>query len=194
MIRGLFVVLFLLFALWLGGLFWFVGQVPRDVKDPTTETDAIVVLTGGSDRLREGLALLSEGRAGKLFVSGVYRGIEVRELLDLVQDSPTDLECCVAIGYEADNTRGNALETADWIGEQGYGSIRLVTAGYHMPRSLLEFRRVLPNIDIIAHPVFPENYHQEDWWRWPGSTRLLLSEYNKYLFALLFAVAERSMR
>ena len=38
----------------------------------------------------------------------------MRELLDLVQDSPRNLECCVALGYEADNTRGNALETAQW--------------------------------------------------------------------------------
>ena len=121
---------------------------------------------------------------------GFTRGIEVRELLDLVQDSPRNLECCVALGYEADNTRGNALESAQWMGEQGYGSLRLVTASYHMPRSLLEFRRVLPEIEIIAHPVFSENYHQEDWWLWPGSARLLISEYNKYLIAQAHAILE----
>ncbi|HMB76843.1 MAG TPA: YdcF family protein [Kiloniellaceae bacterium] len=192
MTRGLLTGFLLLFAFWLGGLLWFAGAIPRAVEDATSKTDTIVVLTGGSDRLSQGLALLSEGRAEKLFVSGVYRGIEVRELLDLVQDSPSNLECCVAIGYEADNTRGNALETADWIAEQGYGSLRLVTANYHMPRSLLEFRRVLPDIEIIAHPVFPETYHQEDWWRWPGSTRLLISEYDKYLLALLLALLESS--
>ena len=190
MIRSLVVIFLLLLALWLGGLFWFAGQIPRTVGDATSKTDAIVVLTGGSDRLGQGLALLTEGRADKLFVSGVYRGIEVRELLDLVQDSPSDLECCVALGYEADNTRGNALETADWIKAQNFESLRLVTASYHMPRSLLEFRRVMPKIAIVPHPVFPETYHQEDWWHWPGSTRLLLSEYNKYLFALLLAVLE----
>ena len=137
--------------------------------------------------------LLMEERADKLFVSGVYRGVEVRELLDLVQDSPRDLECCVALGYEADNTRGNALETADWIAKQSYGSIRLVTANYHMPRSMLEFKRVLPEIEIVAHPVFPETYHQEDWWHWPGSARLLISEYNKYLLALVLALFEGSL-
>jgi uncharacterized SAM-binding protein YcdF (DUF218 family) len=178
----------LLLGFWLGGLAWFAGELPREVDDPTAKTDAIVVLTGGSGRLRQGLDLLAQGQAKKLFVSGVYHGVDVRELLAIVQDSPQELECCVALGYEADNTRGNAIETAQWIREQGYGSLRLVTASYHMPRSLLEFRKAMPKTKIIAHPVFSENYRQEDWWRWPGSTSLLISEYSKYLVAQAHAI------
>ena len=52
-----------------------------------------------------------------------------------------------------------------------------------MPRSLLEFRRTMPEIEILPHPVFPAHVKQEDWWRWPGSTNLLVSEYSKYLIA-----------
>ena len=150
------VLLILLLGLWLGGLAWFAGELPREVADSTTQSDAIVVLTGGSGRLRQGLDLLAQGQAKKLFVSGVYHGVDVRELLAIVQDSPQELECCVALGYEADNTRGNAIETAQWIREQGYGSLRLVTASYHMPRSLKEFRHALPTSTIIPHAVFPE--------------------------------------
>lgn len=182
------VLLVLLLGFWLGGLAWFAGELPREVADPTAKSDAIVVLTGGSGRLRQGLDLLAQGQAKKLFVSGVYHGVEVRELLAIVQDSPQELECCVALGYEADNTRGNAIETAQWIREQGYGSLRLVTASYHMPRSLLEFRKAMPKTEIIAHPVFSENYRQEDWWRWPGSASLLISEYSKYLVAQAHAM------
>ena len=168
---------------WLIGLLWFATGLPDSVAEPERVTDAIVVLTGGSGRVHQGLRLLAEKRAKKLFISGVYRGVDVQELLRVSQQSPGDLQCCVALGYEADSTRGNARETAGWMREQGLHSLRLVTAAYHMPRSLLEFRRVLPNADIVPHPVFPEPAKQRDWWSWPGSASLIVSEYSKYLVA-----------
>ena len=87
------------------------------------------------------------------------------------------------LGYTADNTAGNARETATWMAEEGYGSLRLVTSSYHMPRSLAAFRRVMPSVNIVPHPVFPAHVRHSDWWRWPGTTQLLVSEYNKYLIA-----------
>jgi len=70
---------------WMTGLIWFSAMLPAEVRDPARETDAIVVLTGGSGRVTQGLALLAEGRAKKLFVSGVYRGVDVQELLRVSQ-------------------------------------------------------------------------------------------------------------
>ena len=67
---------------------------------------------------------------------------------------------------------------------QGFRSLRLVTAWYHMPRSLLEFGRAMPDIEIVAHPVFPEQVKSEHWWAWRGTAMLLISEYAKYLAAL----------
>jgi len=167
------------------GFLWFTTLLPTEVENDERSTDAIVVLTGGSDRLGVALDLLSADKGRKLFVSGVYRGVDVRQLLDLSQHAPEDLSCCVVLGYEADNTRGNAIETAAWMKEQGFTSLRLVTATYHMPRSLLEFRRTMPDILIIPHPVFPEHFKREGWWRWPGSSSLLITEYSKYLVALV---------
>ncbi len=169
---------------WLAGLLWFAIGLPSSVTEPERVTDAIVVLTGGSGRVHRGLQLLAENRAKKLFISGVYRGVEVQELLRISQRSPGDLECCIALGYEADSTRGNARETANWMREQGLRSLRLVTAAYHMPRSLIEFHRILPGTEIVPHPVFPEHVKQRDWWRWPGSASLIVTEYSKYLVAL----------
>ncbi len=174
----------LVLGAWLVGLIWFATHLPAAVAEPTRQTDAIVVLTGGSGRILQGLALLAEKRAKQLFISGVYRGVDVQELLRVSQQSPADLECCVALGYEADSTRGNARETAGWLREQGLRSLRLVTAAYHMPRSLLEFRRAMPGVEIVPHPVFPEHVEQRNWWRWPGSASLIISEYSKYLIAL----------
>ncbi len=168
---------------WTGGLFRFAAAIPAQVADPTPRTDAIVVLTGGSGRLAAGLALLSEDKAEKLFVSGVYRGVDVDKLLELSQRTPEELRCCVEIGHSAGNTAGNAAETAAWVIGQGYRSLRIVTASYHMPRTLLEFRRVLPDVVLIPHPVFPENVKQDRWWAWPGTASLIISEYNKILLA-----------
>jgi len=170
------------------GFLWFTTLLPTEVVSDPRPTDAIVVLTGGSDRLGVALDLLSEDKGKKLFVSGVYRGVDVRQLLDLSQHSPADLSCCVVLGYEADNTRGNAIETAAWMKEQGFTSLRLVTATYHIPRSLLEFRRLMPTIEIVQHPVFPEHFKRENWWMWPGSSTLLITEYTKYLVALVRGV------
>ena len=180
----------LFLGIWLVGLLWFAKDLPVSVAAPARATDAIVVLTGGSRRVHQGLELLAQRRAKKLFISGVYRGVDVRELLSVSQQSPADLDCCIALGYEADSTRGNARETADWMREQGLGSLHLVTAAYHMPRSLLEFRRAMPEIEIVPHPVFPKHVKQRDWWRWPGSASLIIGEYNKYLVALARGLIE----
>lgn len=173
---------------WLSGLVWFASVIPTTVEDKGAVTDAIVVLTGGSGRLEEGLALLADGKAKKLFVSGVYRGVEVTELLRLAHVSPTNLKCCIVLGHSANSTFGNAAETAQWMAAERFHSLRLVTAAYHMPRSLLEFRRAIPGATIIPHPVFPERV-KRDWWFWPGSAGLVINEYHKYLLAFLRRVA-----
>lgn len=171
-------------AAWLWGLVWFTWQLPTMVDEPTRTTDVIVVLTGGSGRIQEGIELLAAGRARKLFISGVGSGIGLQEILHISQPPPAELECCVTLGHQASSTFGNAIETAVWMRETDLHSLRLVTAAYHMPRSLLQFRRAMPEMEIVPHPVFSENFRQEDWWRWPGSASLIVTEYNKYLVAL----------
>lgn len=168
---------------WLAGLFLFAEAIPKEAQPSRQKTDAIVVLTGGSLRLEAGLELLTERLAGKLFVSGVHHGVDVQQLIDRSRRSPEIIDCCIVLGYSADHTAGNARETADWMAKEGYRSLRLVTASYHMPRSLAEFRHAMPAIEIIPHPVFPENVKLDGWWRWPGTAILIVGEYNKYLIA-----------
>lgn len=181
--RAIAVVSAVLVAAWLAGLFVFAETIPRQAQQSRQKTDAIVVLTGGSLRLEQGLELLTEHLGMKLFVSGVHRGVDVQQLIDRSLRSPEIIDCCIVLGYSADHTAGNARETADWMARQGYRSLRLVTASYHMPRSLAEFRHAMPAIEIIPHPVFPENVKLDAWWRWPGTAILIVGEYNKYLVA-----------
>jgi len=170
---------------WLAGFAWFVHAIPTEVADHDQATDAIVVLTGGSLRVQSGLALLAAGKAKKLFVSGVYHGVDVSELLRVSRQSPESVACCIALGHAAESTFGNALETASWMRAEGFRSLRLVTANYHMPRSLLEFSRALPGVVIVPYPVFPEASREQRWWARPASFGLLVGEYGKFLVALV---------
>lgn len=172
------------FCAWCAGLFVFANDIPDRVPSVDQRTDAIVVLTGGSGRLRTGLDLLLAGRAERLFVSGVYRGVDVTQLLAILKQRPVDVENRISIGNAID-TIENAVETAEWMHERGYTSMRLVTAAYHMPRSLLEFQFAMPDITIEPHPVFPDHVKQNFWWAWPGTTALTITEYNKFLLAWL---------
>lgn len=170
-------------ALWLGGFLWFVHLVPARVADPDSDTDAIVVLTGGSLRVESGLQLLAAGKAKKLFVSGVYHGVDVGELLRVSRQAPERVECCIVLGHAAESTEGNAAETAAFMQKEGFTSLRLVTANYHMPRSLIEFARAMPGVRVIPYPVFPEI--DAGWWRRPAGVALFVEEYMKYLAAVL---------
>lgn len=164
----------------------FIAGIPMRADDPARASDAIVVLTGGGDRLAEGLRLLDAGKARKLFVSGVPEGVELDHMLASLgrQIDAERLACCVVLGHAADNTAGNARETARWMAGEGFRSLRLVTADYHMPRSLIEFRRALPDAVILGHPVFPVELVGGRWSQWPATANLILREYGKYLLAL----------
>lgn len=185
----------LLVLLWCIGLIAFVARIPGPDDVADEPTDAVVVLTGGVGRLESGLALLEAGRAKQLFISGVHADVDVATLLQSLPagsvpmpDAAT-IACCIRLGYAAADTRGNAEETARWMRAANFTALRLVTADYHMPRSLLEFHRAMPEIAVLPYPVFPEQVRREGWWRWPGTTSLLIREYNKYLVALARGIA-----
>ena len=189
-ITVLFVIVLFAIIAWSLGLLAFVAAIPGKVEDADSMTDAIVVLTGGTGRLEEGLTLLAADKAKKLYVSGVYEGVDVRQLLEVSRRNPEELSCCIALGYAAGSTAGNATETAQWLGEERFTSIRLVTASYHMPRSLIEFHHAMPNVRIVPHAVFPPQFKQDDWWLWPGTAQLIVVEYLKYLAARARHTAE----
>jgi uncharacterized SAM-binding protein YcdF (DUF218 family) len=172
-------------AAWGTGLLFFVGSMPSRVDDPDSVTDAIVILTGGSERLNTGLRLLAENKAKQVFVSGVHPTVDVDRLLQLGGRSEDSLQQRIDAGHGAQDTHGNAEETAAWMRARGYRSLRLVTGSYHMPRSLLEFRDALPEARIVPHPVFPDRVKQSSWWLRPGTALLIIGEYNKFLLAVL---------
>ncbi|MEN8236576.1 MAG: YdcF family protein [Pseudomonadota bacterium] len=176
-----------MFVFWSIGLGWFyIHLIQQQTQDPLAQkTDAIVVLTGGSGRLAEGVSLLAakNEEPRQLFISGVDKGVPIKELLAHLNLGQVDVNCCIALGYEATNTRENARETLVWMQHKDYQSMRLVTAHYHMPRSLMEFRRLMPNYKIVPHPIVPPLFKRRDWHGIMHQVRAVCFEYIKFLVA-----------
>lgn len=179
------------FLLWATGLIIFFTNIPRHVVDTQTHTDAVVVLTGGRERLKTGFKILCADQAKMIFISGVHPGETLKTLLKTIEltgtNCPLDRDEIIAsthLGYLAKNTKENAQETAAWVNQMNIDSIRLVTAAYHMPRSLMQLKYLLPQVTIIPHPVFP--FGQERyWWSDVGAIQIILSEYHKFLLGYM---------
>ena len=138
---------------WLIGFVWFAFSLPQAA--PLREaTDVIVVPTGGVGRIDRGVELLRRGAADKLLVTGVDAEVRPVEFAAEYDLSPQEMDCCVVLGFSALDTRGNARETAEWIREGKYRSLRLVTSDWHMRRSAGELEQVLPaGVQVVEDAV-----------------------------------------
>lgn len=168
------------------GFAHFVHTVATLEKPDMSQTaDAIVVLTGGSERINDAVTLLDQGRAERLLISGVHPGTSRETLADMTTGSGALFACCVDLGHAAMNTVGNAKEARNWARGNGFESLIVVTSSYHLPRSLNEIRRAMPEANLIPYPVIAHRVALDDWWKNPGTTRLMLAEYTKYLMSII---------
>jgi uncharacterized SAM-binding protein YcdF (DUF218 family) len=184
LLRFLFDLLLLALVVFVIGFLVFVHGIPRNQQAPARSADGISVLTGGPSRIDQAMKLLASGKAKRLLITGVNRTTSTEALKDLASQGDQFFACCVDIDKEAKNTIDNATETSQWAALNHYNSIIIVTSNYHMPRALAEHARVMPNVTLVPYAVVDKQLHLERWWNYPGTSRLLLSEYVKYLPAL----------
>ena len=178
------VALFLFFGLLVGGFFKFSSAVTAySVPDNFEPVQGIVVVTGGAARIERAVEILSNGKGKRLLISGVYKETRLKDLRARSPEQAALFDCCVDVEHLAMDTVGNAVETEKWLKKNGYTSMVLVTSNYHMPRSLLEFRRQMPTVVITPYPVIALHLDRQDWWKDQGSLRLMISEYLKYVGA-----------
>lgn len=169
----------LVLLVWVLGFFAFVLYALSFKFTPETPTDAIVVLTGGTDRIDTAVELLKDRKSEYLLISGVNRLVSTG---DLFQQIEPDLLDKITLGYMAENTQENAQETAAWIHNKNLKSVLLVTSFYHMPRSIFEVLKRNPDIQIVPHPVFPKSFDNSVEWIRTRYAWLLFLEYHKFLF------------
>ncbi len=180
-------VILLALIVWGLGLVVFASRVAHSTPAPQPpKAEGLVVLTGmSSQRIEAGMRLLREGDARRMLVSGVNRGAtraDIRRVARAVAAPVYD--CCVDLGFEAEDTIGNAHETADWVHARGYDNLIVVTADYHMPRALLELHSALPNTILIPYPVATPELNARAWWRNQHDARRMMLEYTKYLIIM----------
>ena len=177
--RGFFLAILLFVLVYVLGFVAFVALLPKTPGD-IRGADGIVVLTGGETRLDRAEALLESGAGKRLLISGVDQATTKETLKHLTHGGPR-FECCADLGYAAEDTRGNAQETADWARAHNFHRLILVTARYHMPRSLREFSAAMPDVRFVPYPVEQGRINLAGWWRRPRTIFLLHREYVKYL-------------
>jgi len=167
-----------LLAVYLAGFLVFVENLPQPHAPKPAQ--GIVALTGGDERLIAAVGLLESGEGARLLISGVHPSTTKPALKHLVHGGPR-FDCCADLGYAAADTRGNAKEAAAWARAHRFKSLIVVTASYHMPRSLSEFASVMPGVRLEPYPVEPQDIDLHGWWHNPRALRVLQGEYAKYI-------------
>jgi uncharacterized SAM-binding protein YcdF (DUF218 family) len=161
----------------------FVSNLPS-APEGLPRADGIVALTGGGERLDTAVALLERGVGKRLLVSGVAQET-TKETVGKMADGGARFACCADIGYAAEDTHGNAEEAAEWTRDNHFSRLVVVTARYHMPRTLQEFSAAMPDVALIPYPVNQSRIDLSGWWLHARTVGLLHREYVKYLASLL---------
>ncbi|WP_439478800.1 YdcF family protein [Brevundimonas sp.] len=176
----------ILVLIWTIGLFAFADRVRGFTPAPEpARADAIVALTGPSaERVNAAIRLLEQDKGQRVLISGVNREVRRQELRALTPGSNRLFNCCVDLGFEAEDTTGNAQEIAAWADAKGYDSLIVVTSDYHMPRALTEIRAAAPGVELTPFAVETPSLDNSRWWKAAVTARRMTLEYMKYLAAL----------
>ena len=176
---GLLVVVILV-GLQFGGLLRYLDMVSKPSAPIVEKADGIVVLTGGENRIRVAVALLSEGKAERLLLTGVNTSLSEESLKKVLNVDEALFNCCIIVDRMARDTIGNALATKKWAEQIKAKSLVIVTGAFHMPRALKELRHAIQDVAFIEAPVNVPS--DNGWWRDSSRLRDMLREYAKLLF------------
>lgn len=159
-------------------------------SDEPEKVDAIVVLSGDSDRTEWGIKLYQEGWADKIVFSGAAldkkspSNAAMMKKLALSFGVP---ESAILIEERATNTLENAEKSRQILEQIGAEKILLVTSPYHQRRAYETFVRIYQgdNLKIVNSPSGYSNWSAENWWERPASAEIAISELLKLLWSKL---------
>lgn len=118
--------------------------------------DAIVVLSGSEARTDTGIELLGHGLGERLLISGAGLGSDLKRLAERRAAAPDLFDERIDVDpadVHIRNTFANAAQTAAWAKRHAYKDLWVVTSPWHLPRSLHELGRRLPQAVLAPWPA-----------------------------------------
>tara|TARA_Y100000991_G_scaffold405_1_gene294 strand:+ start:977 stop:1591 length:615 start_codon:yes stop_codon:yes gene_type:complete len=173
-------------------LFFFKEKVLSFQKYNNTKSSNIVILTGGTNRIKDGLNIInhfdkSKRTKFKILVSGTGKGFSKNSLIKQIGPNfnPKLIECCIFLDSVSKNTLTNAIETSKWANRNDLKEFILITSNYHMPRAILEFKNVMPNHKIYTFAITPRKHNIKEWMSSYETFSLIFKEFCKYIVSNL---------
>ena len=174
------------------GIIEYKEKIVLTVKYISGNSSNIVILTGGTNRIKDGLKIINKFEQAstfdnKILVSGTGKGftkLSLEKKLNFNFDLNL-IKCCVELDSISTNTYSNAYETLKWVKKNNIKEFILITSNYHMPRAFLEFRNRMPNLKIVTYPITPKKHNINNWLNSFETFSLIFSEYFKFLIANL---------
>lgn len=155
-----------------------------------TESPNIVILTGGANRIKDGLKIIEDFKNSKniiykILVSGTGIGFTKSSLKKKLGENFNSqlIQCCIDLDGVSKNTLTNASETFKWTSKNDIKEFILITSNYHMPRAILEFKNVMPNLKIYTYAITPKKHDIENWLSSYQTFSLVFTEYCKFIIA-----------
>ena len=159
-------------------------------KFSNIESPNIVILTGGANRIKDGLKIIEDFKNSKninykILVSGTGMGFTKSSLKKKLGPNFNSqlIQCCVDLDSISKNTLTNAIETFKWTSKNDIKEFILITSNYHMPRAILEFKNVMPNLKIYTYAITPKKHDIENWLNSYQTFSLVFTEYCKFIIA-----------
>ena len=157
----------------------------NDIKSPN-----IVILTGGANRIKDGLKIIQDFKNSKninykILVSGTGMGFTKSSLKKKLGPNFNSqlIQCCIDLDGVSKNTLTNASETFKWAYKNDIKEFILITSNYHMPRAILEFKNVMPNLKIYTYAITPKKHDIKNWLSSYQTFSLVFTEYCKFIIA-----------
>ena len=154
------------------------------------ESPNIVILTGGANRIKDGLKIIEDFKNSKninykILVSGTGMGFTKSSLKKKLGPNFNSqlIQCCIDLDGVSKNTLTNASETFKWTNKNDIKEFILITSNYHMPRAILEFKNVMPNLKIYTYAITPKKHDIENWLSSYQTFSLVFTEYCKFIIA-----------
>ena len=154
------------------------------------ESPNIVILTGGANRIKDGLKIIQDFKNSKninykILVSGTGVGFTKSSLKKKLGPNFNSklIQCCIDLDGISKNTSTNAIETFKWASKNDIKEFILITSNYHMPRAILEFKNVMPNLKIYTYAITPKKHDIENWLSSFQTFSLVFTEYCKFIIA-----------